>query len=298
MKEKVDLVVVMPIGPQSRPEFIADSLHSIRHYVTERHAIILVDDSHTGTGFTIQKMFPGINVLLSGKRYGRMAGLYINLSHAYKYALDNYRFDALLKMDDDALVIGANPETEAIELFTNYPDIGMAGRHFTGKFSPDSLGNIHDNSYPRNTLLVGTCSWKLIKRPFVNLTLRELLFKAIKKGYEIGENIFGGAYFMSERCLAQLDKAGYLPKYILKQSILGEDHLFSLLLYTIGFRLGDLEKGDLPFGVAWKGLPASPETLYKRGKKIIHSTRYWQNIKEEEIRRYFQQHREMVIQEI
>jgi hypothetical protein len=298
MKEKVDLVVVMPVGPQSRPEFIADSLHSVQYYTTSRRAIILVDDSQKGTGYAIRKKFPGIMVLPSQKSYGRMAGLYINLSHAYKFALDNYSFSALLKMDDDALVTGMHPEAEAISLFNSNCDIGMAGRHFTGKFSPDSLGNVHDNSYPRNTLLVGTCSWKLIKRPFVNLALRKLLFRAIGNGYEIGENIFGGAYFMSELCLARLDEAGYLPRYMLKQSILGEDHLFSLLTYAMGLRLGDLERGDLPFGVAWKGLPASPQTLHERGKKIIHSTRYWKDIREEEIRSYFQKHRNMVNQPV
>jgi hypothetical protein len=297
MKEKVDLVVVMPIGPQARPEFIIDSLRSVQYYTTPSHAIILADDSQKGTGYTIQEAIPGIKVLPSKKSYGRMAGLYINLSHAYKYALDHYRFGALLKMDDDALITGMNPEAEAIRLFRDNPDIGMAGRHFIGKFSPDSLGNVHDNSYPRNTLLVGTCSWKLFKRPFVNLTLRRLLFRALRNGYEIGENIFGGAYFMSEACLATLDMEGHLPLDRLKQSILGEDHLFSLLAYVAGFRLGDLESGDLPFGVAWKGLPASPETLYSRGKKIIHSTRYWENIKEEEIRKYFQKYRRRVKQE-
>lgn len=297
MKEKVDLVVVMPIGPQAKPEFIIDSLHSIKHYTTPNHVIIIADDSQRGTGYSIREEFPELIVLPSRKSYGRMAGLYINLSHAYKYALDHYHFKALLKMDDDALIIGENPEDEAIELFRNNPAIGMAGRHFAGKFSPDSLGNIHDNSYPRNTLLVGTCSWKLIRRPLVNLTLRTLLFQAIKKGYEIGENIFGGAYFMSEACLRKLDEAGYLPKYRLKQSILGEDHLFSLLAHVVGFRLGDLESGNRPFGVAWKGLPASPETLYQRGKKIIHSTRYWENVKEEEIRNYFQKHRRLIKQE-
>jgi hypothetical protein len=293
MKEKVDLILVMPIGPNSRAEFIVDSLHSFQYYSNCTYQILLLDDSQKNTGEEISQLISGIKVLPTKKNHGRMAGLYINLCQAYKYALDNYRFDALFKMDDDALIIGENPEAEAIRLFQAQPAIGMAGRHFSGKFCPDFLGTIHDNSYPRNTLLTGTCTWKMIKRPVVNLALRKLLFQAVKQGYEIGENIFGGAYFMSERCLAALHEAGYLPYQKLKRSILGEDHLFSLLIHTAGFKLGDLEKGDLPFGVAWKGLPAAPETLQQHNKKIIHSTRYWQEIKEEEIRHYFRQHRIM-----
>ncbi|RZK87714.1 MAG: hypothetical protein EOO62_38780 [Hymenobacter sp.] len=58
-----------------------------------------------------------------------------------------------------------------------------------------------------------------------------------------------------------------------------------------GLQLGDLAIGDLPFGVAWVGLPASPETLELANKKIIHSTRSWQDMKEADIRQYFKDRR-------
>lgn len=291
MKQRVDLVAVMPIGPNSRLAFITDSLNSLIYYTGCSYKIILMDDSRKNIGMEVKKIFPHIVVLKSNKMHGKYAALYANLCTAFKYALDNYRFDVLMKMDDDALVTGRSPERYAMNLFEEHPDIGMAGRHFSGKYSTSTLGDIHDNSFPRNTLLTGTCTWKFIKRPIVNFTLRKLMFTAIRKGYEIGENILGGAYYMSEKCLLELDRLGYLPLKWLRNSILSEDHLFSLLTCAAGFRLGDLENGMLPLGVAWRGLPASPETLRERGKKVIHSIRYWKDRKEEEIRAYFHQYR-------
>jgi glycosyltransferase involved in cell wall biosynthesis len=289
MKQRADLVIVMPVGPAANPEFIRDSLSSIEHYITVPYRIILADDSQKGLGHEIQKYFPAVEIVPARKNLGKVAGLYINLSHAYKYALDKYDFTALLKMDDDALITGNDPQAAAIRVFKEYPLAGMAGRHITRQFSADGLGHVHDNYWPRKQLLKDTCSWKIIRRPVANLTLRKLFFKAVRNGYEIGENIQGGAYFMSAACLARLEEAGHLPNYNLKNVNFGEDLMFSLLVRAIGFQLVDLSGNDLPFGIAWKGLPASPETLHQKNKKIIHSTRSWQNMGEKEIRNYFQQ---------
>lgn len=297
MKQRADLVIVMPIGPNANPDFISDSLQSIQYYITSPYQVILADDSQKGLGEEIKKRFPDIAVLPTHKNLGKVAGLYINLSNAYKYALDHYEFDALLKMDDDALIVGRDPQTAAIDCFEQDPKAGMAGRHITRQFSADALGHVHDNYWPRKQLLKDTCSWKIIRRPMANLILRKVFFRAVRNGYEIGENIQGGAYFISPACLQQLDREGFLPNYTLGKANFGEDLMFSLLTRAIDFQLVDLSGDGLPFGIAWKGLPASPETLHQRNKKIIHSTRFWQNLGEKEIRDYFHQYRQTPVRE-
>ena len=292
MKQHFEVVVVMAIGPNSNPEFILDTINSFLYYTTSTYKVIIVDDSQKDLALKIKRTLPDIDILKTGKPSGSMAGLYINLANAYQHALQNYHFSALLKLDDDALVIGENPEKEAIQLFKENPQIGIAGLHVRGQYPQDFVGNKWDNNYPRTTILVGTSSWKLLKRPLVNLTLRSLVFKAFYNGYEIGEYVFGGSYFISELCLQKLHEAGYLPLYKLRKAILGEDHLFSLTAKVVGLELGDLASGNLPLGVAWKGLPASPEVLRLNQKKIIHSTRRWENMQEDEIRAYFKQFRQ------
>jgi len=292
MKQNFEVVVVMAIGPNSKPDYILDTLNSFQYYTTSKHKVIIIDDSQKDLALEIKHSVPDIDILKTKKSSGSMAGLYINLANAYQYALENYHFDALLKIDDDALVIGENPEKEAIQLFKENPQIGIAGRHVQGQYPLDFAGNKWDNNYPRKTILVGTCSWKLLKRPIANFTLRKLLFKAFYNGYEIGEYVFGGSYFISENCLLRLKEAGFLPLLKLRNAILGEDHLFSLTAKVVGLELGDLASGNLPFGVAWKGLPASPEMLQQHNKKIIHSTRMWENMREDEIRSYFKSFRQ------
>jgi len=291
MKQNFEIVVVMAIGPNSKPEYILDTLQSFQYYTTSTHKIIIIDNTLKNIGLEIKRAIPDIDILKVDKISGSMAGLYINLSTAFQHALANYHFDAVLKIDDDALVIGDNPEKEAIELFKENPQIGIAGLHLRGQYPLVFTGDRWDNNYARQTLLVGTCTWKLLKRPLVNLTLRKLYFKAFYNGYEVGEYVFGGSYFISRNCLTKLNEAGFLPLYRLKNAILSEDHMFSLLAKVVGLELGDLASDSLPFGLAWKGLPASPEMLRQKNKKIIHSTRKWENMNEDDIRAYFQRFR-------
>jgi len=75
---------------------------------------------------------------------------------------------------------------------------------------------------------------------------------------------------------------------------MGEDHIFSLLAKSIGFHFGSLSGPGKPFALAWKGLPASPEQLYKEGRKFIHSTKSWNGMNEKQIREFFKQKREAV----
>jgi glycosyltransferase involved in cell wall biosynthesis len=293
MKEAYELIVVMPVGPNCKIEFVEDTIESIKHYCLCTHKIVLYDDSQKDTGELLKTKYPDIDILRSQKRYGLWGGLYVSLSLAYKYAIDNFNFKVLLRMDTDALITGFNPQDDAINLFTNQPSAGIAGLIRRGKYPSDSFGNIIDNSWPRRQILTFAFGWKLIRRPVANYTMRKWAIEAFENGYEIGDNVFGGAYFVSEHFLKSLNNAGLLPDFKLRTVRVEEDHIFSMLAKALDFDFGNLESGNLPFAVAWKGLPASPEEIYKRGKKIIHSTRYWMDIKEPEIRTFFKDKREI-----
>ena len=287
MKQFVDVVVVMPVGPGSNPEFIADTIRSYIYYTRVSYKFILADDSREGIANRVKEWFTGIDIIYTEKAMGGWAGLYITLSIAYKHALDHFRFKALLKLDTDALVIGSKPEAAALLLFRNHPQVGIAGQ-----YPLEYNGEPWDIEWPRRRILNGTTTWKFIRRPYSNWYLRKLFLKARSNGYEAGESVFGGAYFMNELYLEKLLKEGMLPEYKLKTANLGEDHLFALLACATGFTLGNLSSPGMPFACAWKGLPASPDQLYNEGKKIIHSTRSWQHMKEQEIREWFRNKRQ------
>ena len=289
MKEHFDLIVVIPVGPGTRLDFLTDTMNSVAFYIRGTIKFILIDDSQKATAALVKTSYPDIDIITLEKNFGKVGGLYISLSDAFRFAYEHYEFTLLLRMDDDALMIGPDADSDALAFLNEFPQTGMMGRHIRGRFSADDLGNIHDNAYPRNTLLVGTCTWKFIRRPLVNGTLRQLMLRAFRNGYELGENIQGGAYFITRACIGKLLEAGFLPLDRLKHSILCEDHLFSLLVKVAGMELRDFSGAGQPFACAWKGLPAAPETLTTRNKKIIHSVRFWEDRDQEAIRKHFKQ---------
>lgn len=293
MKKEVDVVVVVPVGPNIPVAFVLDTLESYLHYTEKECGIILADDSHQGIGKAVQQHLPDVEILPTTRPMGGWAGLYMNEATAFHHALEQYKFSVLLKLDTDALIIAEEPEKEAMDLFSSEPSIGMAGQ-----YPNDYYGQPWDIGWPRDRVLNGATTWKYIKRPIANWYLRKLYKSAKQNDYRAGESVFGGAYFMSYDCLQKLAKEGLLPHPKLATLNLGEDHIFSLLVKSVGFQLGTLSASVQPFALAWKGLPASPQELLLAGKKIIHSTRYWQDMNETDIRSYFKKQRETVFQTV
>ena len=293
MNPQLDLVIVIPIGPSCKLDYIADTIDSIRYYIRCTYQIIIADDSQiTANSEALKRRFPEIIVLRNKKNHGKALGLYKSLSNAYRYALDQFGFDALLRLDTDALIIGPDPEKQIIELFKKDPSIGLAGRYVKGLRSPDDFGNTWVNGGRELIVAIAKIFSKFyLKHPITYLKIRRLIFQAVNHGYELGDLVFGGAYAFSRLGLENLRDHGLLPMKAVHGTELEEDHVFSILISAVGLALGDLASGDQPFACTWRGLPASPETLLISNKKIIHSTRYWQDIREDEIRKFFREQR-------
>lgn len=292
MKTKYQLIVVIPVGPACQLHHVGDTIESINFYVSSSFRIILADDSQKGTGEKIRQHFKDIDVVETGESMGKLCGLYITLCLAFRYALKHYEFDALLRMDTDALIIGPSPDKEALDLFHRNSTIGIAGQ-----YPLDYQGHPWDISWPRAKLRRSLHTFRFFKRPLVHATLFPRYLRALRQGYVRGESVFGGACFFSYACLKALLAAGLLPARHLKELRLEEDHLFAILVKSLGFELASLSGEGLPMGCAWKGLPASPEKLMSDGKKIVHSTRYWEHMQEDEIRTIFRQHRKRITPE-
>jgi hypothetical protein len=285
-KQKIDVIVVIPIGPGSQIDFVMDTISSYKFFANSSYKFILADDSHQNIGAAIQKKLHDCDVLCTLRPMGGWAGLYINLCNAYKHALENYDFKAILKLDTDALIIGTNPEKEALQLFEKNPFAGIAGQYpYTYDGEPWNI------RWPEQRIINSTRSWKFFRRPFANFSLIKYYNNALKNGYKTGESVFGGAYFISRNCIAALNEDGLLPEYKFQSLNLGEDHIFSLLTKSIGYTLESLSTNG-PMGCSWNGLPVPPEQLIIDGKKIIHSTKYWENLDESAIRMIFKSYRE------
>ena len=195
MKPSFDLVVVLPVGPTCKIDFLLDTLSSVKYYIHSRYKIIIADDTQNPNyQREVKHHFPEAVFVSNPQNLGKGLGLYTSLCNAYSYALDHFDFPVLLRLDTDALIIGHDPELPIIEFFKNNPNIGLAGRHVTGLHSYDDFGNLWTNYGREQYVGMAKIFTKFyLKHPFIYWRLRKILFKALYQEYDLGELVFGGA---------------------------------------------------------------------------------------------------------
>lgn len=249
-------------------EMLLDTLESIEYYVKELHHIIAIDDCSQGMlGEKIKTAKPDITVLRNERKHGGRSGLYVTMAKAYKYALSNFTFKVFMKMDTDALMVGAGLISQAREYFEAHPNVGILGsyrirsdgkkRHW-GKWR---IAFFYESSPIR--FLVGK---SVLWRPIIR--------EAFKHGYNMGENVLGGAYFIRYECIQAMYEKGYLDyRYedILKQSKIGDEIIYSLLCKACGYDLQDFGTPEHSMAIALDCLPLKKEEIVTLGKTAIHS---------------------------
>jgi hypothetical protein len=271
--------VVVPVGPTCKENFVNDTLDSVEFYCPNR-SVYIVDDSGTGMGSKVALGRRATVINVSGM--GLAGGLYGSLSAGFAEALKN-PFDILLRLDTDALVANDRFLTQSSEYFQAHPEIGALGSYRFGY-----SGSIRSYSQPRKRLL-WEMSAGVAKSPRLAAHLASLTAKAIKNGYKLGESIMGGVTVYSHRAVAALAAAGALDDKLVVSSALQEDHIFALWLKSLGLGLADFGRhdNDLPFAAKHKGLPDSPVSIIGREKSLVHSTKYFEDLDESEIRAIF-----------
>jgi hypothetical protein len=279
-----DFIVVIPVGPNETIDFALDTIDSVIHYTGPNRKIIIVDD--TGgkkIGLALQSRVANLDIVNTPRNHGGQGGLYLTLSLGYLHAYKNYKFKVLLKLDTDALVTGERPEEDAMFFFAQHPKVGVIGL-----FGHGTKPNVDDGHWSKGQLIRESNLRRLRRDPILCLSLRRLLRKARANGFRLGDYIFGGSYFMSAECVRRLAENNLLYRSELGRSLLEEDHIFGLLSKSVGIELADFAAKDhLPMAMEWRGLPYAPEVIVAKKKKIIHSTRRWEDLGEAEIRRYF-----------
>jgi hypothetical protein len=273
-------VFVIPVGPKCRVEFVNDTIDSIWHFAP-RARIIIVDDSRSGLSKDLELRHR--LTALEAHAHGLFGNLYLNLCDGFKEALTQ-PFRILIRLDTDALISGSDFEAKALECFHLDEHLGSLGSYRTGY----SGVGIRDASWAKRRILsfLALRSWT---KPRAALLVIGLLRRARKHGYVLGDSIMGGAAIYKYEAVAALRDNDLLGRTELAAIGLQEDYIFGLCLSSIGYHLGEFGNrfDDLPMGVDWGALPASPEELIRLGKSIIHSTKGFGNMNEQEIRDEF-----------
>jgi hypothetical protein len=281
-----DTVFVIPVGPRCQPDFVADTIESVRFFAP-RARIIIVDDNGSELIIDLERRFR-VSVV-EAAAHGLYGSLYLNLSAGFREALDE-PFRILVRLDTDALIAGDDFEEKAIEAFQSDSQLGSLGSF---RFGYNRVG-IRDTSWAKRRILIffALRSWV---RPRAALMIAKLLARARKNGYVFGESILGGAVVYRREAIAAMNEADLLGRKELTAMGLQEDHIFGICLFSLGYQLGEFgdQFDDLPMGVRWNGLPASPKELMERGKSMIHSTKGFESMDEESVRSQFRSARRL-----
>jgi hypothetical protein len=298
--------VVVPVGPgQREAERVLDLIDSLEAFEAGNYDFILVDDQQGPSRFlnaipdALQGRYTEIKNPRRGKGGGWAAGCAVAVLAGVSELIGrSVRFDFVLKLDTDALVIGPFSQKVA-ECFRQYPHVGMIGSirdpnvlEPEGERMKPLAGAIDKllkqvtvwRATPAGGLTVQVAFWGHYR------TIRDTIRHAIMNGFRIGEHCYGGGYALSPECVRAFAQAGLLtdPRIWLPTPLV-EDVIVSMCTKSVGFHLMDLSDANQPFAVRYRGLPATPEKLVEQAHSVIHSVKDFEDLKEAEIRNYFRQ---------
>jgi hypothetical protein len=287
-------MVLIPAGPDTVRANLADTVDSINHYIgVDACRVAIVDDSRRDAFRDLADVFPNILIVRApnfgeGLRSRKGGPLLAKELSALRTLVDSWRFDLLLKMDTDALVIGERPQFEVRAAFEQDRDVGMIGafkRRGDGTDKQQAMDEKGLKLTREMSLPAG------LRHPALMVTLRRLVHRAERHGYHRGDTCTGGAYFMSWRAVDAMRAAGHLDLALLRHSRLSEDTLMALLCGAAGYRLADMPPERDSLAINWRGLPMPLEALVSANKKIVHPVKTDDPATEAEVRAYFRRRR-------
>ena len=254
--------IVIPVGPGK--ESAVDTLESVAFYSAEPHLIVIVDD-HTQDGtyeaLTSRKR-ANWRILRNPRPMGCIR-LVHSLCSAYRLILSETKCTLVLRLDQDALIIKSGVLSEARAYTEATPAVGMFGvydQDYNRPRSFESHRNAIEDEMGAVRKLVGLQpSWAGLYR------------LALQHGYRTGDNVFGGAYFLTRSCLEAMDAQGALVVPYRWHSRLMEDVYFSMATVAAGFGLGHFAAPSGPLCLEWRGLPFTASKLAESPYKVVHS---------------------------
>ena len=254
--------IVLPTGPGK--DATLDTLASIEYYCPEPHIVVVIDDcTQDGTYEAISANRRDHWHVLRNKRPMGVARLVHSLCTAYRFVLEQTKCNLILRLDQDALLIRSGVLTDAFGYAGANSSVGLFGV-YEHDYNRDRAFQMH------TTLMTREVGWP---RNLLGLmpSWAPLLVKAEMLGYRRGDNVFGGAYFLTRDCLVGMRQIGALDVPYRWHSRLMEDVYFSMAAVAAGYKLGHFAAPEGPLCLEWRGLPYPAEKMLAAGYKVVHS---------------------------
>jgi hypothetical protein len=293
-------LIFVPAGPNADPEFIGDTIDSVLFALGPEANIVVGDDSGTSKFECLAGRGPNVFVrkvpIVPGLETGHSTSgsLFVKKAQTYKLLVQEFDFDRLLNLDDDALMLNSKVIDVAESLFDRRKDAGVLGRYVLDhEFQPVSFetqleqmrAQISRNPF-RNPKFVNP-----LRQPAIRTVLRPLMLRAIENGYTMGTAFIGGSCLFTRECLQRIVNLEEINNPIFQYSPSGEDDMFTICCFACGYRVYDLLHDPPIFHVAWRKLTMSPQELHDMGASVIHSVRDPAHGGEAKIREFFREKR-------
>ena len=254
--------VVVPVGPGV--ETALDTLESVEAYCPEPHRVIIVDDHTTdGTYEALLAAKESNWTVLRNVRPLRVERLMHTLCTAFRHVLDHTACEVVLRLDQDALLIKPGVLSDALDYMAAHRNVGLFGVYEVD-YNRSRNWETHRRRITRET------SWLRRIRGRAASYL-PLLRKAEARGYKRGDNVFGGAYFITRACLERIREMTALDPPYEWHSRLVEDVYFSIATVAVGFDMGHFAFPTGPLCLEWGGLPYPAAQLAASHAKVVHS---------------------------
>ena len=283
---RVKAIFYLPLGSKDRVDYVCDSIEAIYHHSQVRPVVILLDDSGTAQlGNEIKSIHTDVVVFPSEARW---QGKGLSGRHAYEtarlhnFAVENYVFDVIVRLDTDALITGDNIEDDFIDVFNAHPQIGVLGRHWF-----NSLGyRIHRGAGESFIRRLNLLPYRIVMFRQVG-ALNRIVKRAEQNGYIPGELVIGCVTAYSYECAFRISAFHSHFKHLRGLRGIAEDYLTTMFVKYVNMELGEAEEGSGPLAVQLRGITFSPAETIERGKKAIHSIKNDEQYTQDEIRTYF-----------
>lgn len=287
------IAVVMPVGPDAvEVQRCRDTALSIAAWEPSVRWLVLVDDANEPRDLAAEIAAGDAQVVvLPHPLRGHGASLQDRIAAAVLVAFGwverETDADFAMKIDTDALVIA--PFMDKLVAGTAPSDIGLLGSY-------DQTCNGDARSF---------APWvRPVKRAGRIVQLRRIAIggraggarryvrEARAGGYIWGEHVLACGLAIPRRTMEAIARGGgWDDPCTFVGTNLFDDPILGILVRRAGYRLaGHVAEGET-FGVAWRGLPDTPENLLARGYSIVHSVKNDEQLSEPEIRAFFQARR-------
>ncbi len=296
------LVAIWP--DEAEVKRLKDLVDSLLHYEPECNCCVLVNDGVPDAQLRAAAAAFGTRAVIlpnprRGRGFGFTGGLTVGILAGLEWIEKQSDIDFVVKLDPDSLIIG--PFAKRIHcLFAANPEIGQAGTYRkypdgTENFSGLDWGALIERLY--RPLTYWSPSMFAKRRLQIGLAgrdrkIRRIIREALLNGYALGDCCQGGGYAVSRAALRAFREKGYFEDpHLFLNSPLGEDITVGLLIKAAGLRLKDFNQPGEVFGVKFKGLCAQLSDLVSKNYGVIHSVKDFEDLRESEVRSFFQARR-------